>query len=126
MREVDIDVEGDIVERQELLNATETLVLEGQGDGWLVSALVTWNRGLDPRPPEGDITLTDDRGSELFAAVTSVRADESPLDDAMLTLRVMYAVEGGTGEFASAEGEAEATIELAAARFRGRWRLRLR
>ena len=50
---------GDIVERQELLNGAETATLEGAtADGaWTLSAVVTWNIGLEANTGEGDITL---------------------------------------------------------------------
>jgi len=122
---MDIEVDGDVVERQELLNGTQTLALEAEGGGWTVSALVTWNRGLDVRPPEGDITLTCAQRGEIFATVTSVRAGEASTDEGLLVLRVGYVVEGGTGDFEGVTGDAEATLEMADDRFKGVWRLRL-
>ena len=68
---IEIDVAGEIVERQELLNGTETVSLEGVSrDGrWTLSGLVTWNIGLKSNTGEGDITLTRDDGAELFGTL---------------------------------------------------------
>ena len=73
--EIEIELAGEIVERQELLNGTETVSLEGESaDGrWTMSGLVTWNIGLVSNTGEGDITLTRDDGAELFG--TLIRGD---------------------------------------------------
>jgi hypothetical protein len=127
--EIAIDVAGEVVERQELLNGTETVSLEGESeDGrWAMSGLVTWNIGLVSSAGEGDITLLRDDGGEIFA--TLVRGDivdaADGQDDAAHTMRLEYEIDGGTGAFASAAGTCDAVGLLAAATFRGRWTLRL-
>lgn len=127
--EIAIDFSGDIVERQELLNGTETVSLEAEsGDGrWAMSALVTWNIGLVSNAGEGDIALLQDDGGEIFG--TLVRGDivdaADGQDDATHTMKLEYEIDGGTGAFASAAGTCEAVGSLAAATFRGRWTLRL-
>ncbi len=126
---IEIDFAGEIVERQELLNGTETVSLEGEsGDGrWAMSGLVTWNIGLVSNAGEGDITLSRDDGGEIFG--TLVRGDvvdaADGQDDAAHTMKLEYEIDGGAGAFASAAGTCEAVGSLAAATFRGRWTLRL-
>ena len=130
--QIDIDFAGEIVERQELLNGTETVSLEGaSGDGrWAMSGLVTWNIGLVSNAGEGDITLTRDDGAEIFATlvrgdvVEAIEGDEEGAT-ADHTMRLEYEIDGGTGAFESAEGLCEGAGTLAAATFRGRWAVRL-
>ena len=126
--EIEIDFAGEIVERQELLNGTETVSLEGEsGDGrWTMSGLVAWNIGLVSNAGEGDITFTRDDGAEIFG--TLVRGDVvevSGEDEADHAMRLEYEIDGGAGAFASAAGPCDAVGSLAAATFRGRWTLRL-
>lgn len=130
--EIEIEFAGEIVERQELLNGTETVSLEGQSDDgrWTMSGLLTWNIGLVSNAGEGDITLARDDGAEVFATVMRGDVSETtPGDDgdaADHAFRVEYEIDGGSGAFASASGTCDASGGLAGAGFRGRWTLRLR
>ena len=127
--EIEIEVAGNVVERQELLNGTETVSLEGEsGDGrWTISGLVTWNIGLVSNAAEGDLTLSRDDGAEVFG--TLVRGDVAEVadgdGDADHTMRLEYEIDGGSGAFEGATGACEAAGTLAAATFRGQWTLRL-
>ena len=40
-----IDIAGDVVERQELLNRTQIVTLEGTGDGWTFVGICRGNLG---------------------------------------------------------------------------------
>jgi hypothetical protein len=129
---IEIDVAGEIVERQELLNGTETVSLEGEsGDGrWTLSGLVTWNIGLKSNTGEGDITLARDDGAELFGTllrgdVTEIVGDDTAEATADHAMRLEYEIDGGTGAFESATGACQATGSLGAATFRGRWTITL-
>ena len=127
--EIVIAVTGEIVERQELLNGTETVSLEGEGDdgAWTMSGLLTWNIGLVSNTGEGDVTLARDDGSEIFA--TLVRGDVVETgagdDTADHTVRLEYEIDGGSGAFDSASGQITASGTLAAATFHGQWHVRL-
>jgi hypothetical protein len=124
-----IDFAGEIAERRELLNGTETVSLAGESaDGrWTISGLVTWNIGLVSNAGEGDLTLSRDDGAEIFG--TLLRGDVAEVadgdDDADHTMRLEYEIDGGSGAFEGATGECEAVGTLAAGAFRGRWTLTL-
>jgi hypothetical protein len=121
-----IELTGDVVERQELLNGTQLLTLEGaSADGeWTFTGDVAWNRGLVDFAGEGDFTLTRRDGASIFATVTRSQADESD-DDAATELTVAYDIDGGEGEYAGAAGTAAASIRIAAGTFEGVWTLQL-
>lgn len=129
--QIEIEAAGEIAERQELLNGTETVSLEGESaDGsWALSGLVTWNIGLVSNTGEGDITLTNDDGSELFG--TLVRGDVSEIaagdagSDGGHAMRLEYEIDGGSGDFEAATGTCTALGTLAAFAFRGTWRVTL-
>jgi hypothetical protein len=125
---IEIELAGEIVERQELLNGTETVSLEGESsDGhWTISGLVTWNIGLVSNTGEGDITLSRDDGAEIFG--TLMRGDVAEAaegdDAADYKMRLEYEIDGGSGAFEGATGACEAVGTLAVATFRGRWLVR--
>lgn len=121
--EIVIEAAGDIVERSELLNGTESVTLEGaSAGGWTLSALVSWSIGLVEYGGEGDITLTSGEDA-LFATVASASAHAS--DDGADELRVRYEIDGGEGRFEAATGAIDATIRLDGATFTGGWRVAL-
>ncbi len=125
--EITIEFAGEIVERQELLNGTETVSLEGRSDdgAWTMSGLLTWNIGLVSNTGEGDITIVRDDGAEIFA--TLIRADVAEAgsgdegDAADHTMQLAYEIDGGSGAFESAEGQITASGVLAASTFHGQW-----
>lgn len=123
--EITIDFAGEIVERRELLNGTETVSLEGESDDgrWTMSGLVTWNIGLVSNAGEGDLTLSRDDGAEIFGTLS--RGDVAEVadgdGDADHTMRLEYEIDGGSGAFEGATGACQAVGMLAATAFRGRW-----
>lgn len=129
--EIEIVFAGEIVERQELLNGTETVSLEGESaDGvWAISGLVAWNIGLVSSAGEGDITLTRDDGAEIFATLVRGEVVETAaaVDDDLTehTMRLEYDVDGGSGAFDSAVGRCTASGTLTAFTFRGTWSVTL-
>ena len=119
-----IDVAGEIVEEQELLNGTRTLTLSGtSADGaWTLDGVVSWNRGLVDYAGEGDLTLVRSDGAELFATlVHAVARDDAGEDDAEVSLAVGYQVDGGTGDLGEVTGAIAGTVRIAAGAFEGRW-----
>ena len=129
--QIEIVFAGEIVERQELLNGTETVSLDGESDDgvWAMSGLVAWNIGLVSNAGEGDITLTRDDGSEIFGSllrgevVEAVAAEAVDLTDHSMQLE--YDIDGGTGAFETATGRCTALGTLAASTFHGTWNLTL-
>ncbi len=125
--ELQIEFSGDIVERQELLNGTQTLTLVGaSSDGaWSLVGDIAWNVGLVDFAGEGDITVGRNDGSELFGTLVAaiVTEADSALDDADHRLHTEYEIDGGSGEFESATGRAAADGVLAGGSFRVTLRL---
>jgi hypothetical protein len=123
--ELRVEMVGEIVERQELLNGTQTIALEGADAAgeWTMTGSLSWNRGLVDYVGEGDLTLTRTDGSEIFTTVT--RASVTDADDGQ-SFSAAYEIDGGSGAFDGASGEAEGTGELSGETFRGTWALRLR
>jgi hypothetical protein len=125
--ELVLEAEGDVVERQQLLNGTESVTFEASSDGdWILGGTVSWNLGLVDYAGEGDLTLTRDDGAEIFA--TLVRADvHDAAEDSNADHRgrLRYEIDGGTAPFGGASGAIDATIELAGDRIAGVWSMRL-
>ena len=127
--ELRIEITGEIVERQELLNGTQTITIEGAaaaGEWTLVGAL-SWNLGLVDFAGEGDLTLTRADGAEIFATLahSDVTQAADGIEDADHTFRLTYEIDGGAGAFLDANGTASAEGTLAGDAFRGIWSLRL-
>ena len=124
--EITLSCTCEVVERQELLNGTETLTIEGTSeDGWTITGTIVSNRGLVDFPGEGDLTAARDAdGAEVYATLT--RAEFAPAGDDAQVFRLEYEVEGGAGAFEGVAGAAEAAGTLAGTSIEGRWTLRLR
>src|SRR5690242_11779651 len=119
--ELDIEIAGDVVERQELLNGTQIITLEGASpDGaWALTAGLSWNIGLADTATEGDMTLTREDGAELFATLTTANITEgaeSAESDYDLTLT--YDIDGGSGALEDAYGDLTLTGALSGDQFR--------
>ncbi len=125
---LELDLAGDIVEQQDLLNGTRSVTLAGQsGDGaWSFEGTLSWSGGLTEYAGEGDITLTRDDGSELFGAATAVRQEGATEgESAELALCADYEMDGGSGAFESGSGRGSARIRVGMGGFEGRWCLEL-
>lgn len=107
--ELAIEAAGDITDRQELLNGTQMVALDGaSGDGvWSVTGSLSWNIGLDDRGVEGDMTLSKTTGDELYATVSRGSVRElagSGVDASEYVLRIECDIDGGAGSFEDARG----------------------
>jgi hypothetical protein len=126
--ELRIEIVGEIVERQELLNGTMTIALEGadaSGD-WTLAGVLSWNRGLVESAGEGDLTLVRRDGAEIFSTLTGATVTDARDDgDADHQFRAAYEVDGGSGAFEGASGDAEGAGWMTGDAFRGAWTLRL-
>lgn len=123
-----IDFTGDVVERQELLNGTQSIDIEGvdPAGGWTLAGSFSWNLGLVDHTGEGDLALSRPGGAEIYA--TLIRASVASADDsadADFSFTLDYDIDGGTGEFADTRGTARAQGELAGETFHGTWTLEL-
>jgi hypothetical protein len=119
-----ITFDGDVVERSELLNGTESVTLEGASeDGtWTLSGGISWNLGLVDYPGEGDLVLAREDGSELYASLTAARVSER---DGGETFDAEYEVDGGAGAWEGASGGITASGTISGERFNGRWHISL-
>jgi hypothetical protein len=125
--ELELACTGDVVERQELLNGTKTITIEGTSDdgAWTLTAVISWNRGLVDYPGEGDVALAHD-GDEIFATLVRAEASTPEGDDASDHLiKIQYEVDGGAGTYDGAGGSARAEVRVAGDEFSGRWVLTL-
>lgn len=125
--ELELDVTGDVVERSDLLNGTQTVTVEGRsGDGaWALVSVVSWNVGLVEFQGEGDITLTRDDGAEIFGTLIAARLASAASEGSDVELELVYEVDGGAAAFENADGRVEAGMRLAGGTFDGRWTVRL-
>jgi hypothetical protein len=127
--ELHIEMTGEVVERQELLNGTQSVTLEGADAGgvWALVAGLSWNVGLVDYVGEGDLALTRADGAEIFATLAhaAVVATQDSDEDADHAFRLTYEIDGGAGTFADASGAASAEGSLAGDTFSGRWSLYL-
>jgi hypothetical protein len=124
--ELAIDITGDVVEWQELLNGMQILSLGGaSADGeWTLSGTLSWNIGLRESAGEGDLTLARADGAEVFATLTRAQlraVSEREVEDADYNFRLDYEIDGGAGEYDLAVGTATATGTLSRVAFTGRW-----
>ena len=123
--EIRVEISGDVVERQELLNGTESVAIEGAdaSEAWTLSGSFSWNLGLVDYAGEGDLALV--RGDdEIFATITRARVSAAS-DAADHSFLLTYEIDGGAGAFAGAAGNADARGTLAGGTFRGAWVLAL-
>jgi hypothetical protein len=125
--ELRIEVAGDVVEREELLNGTQVLTLEGAcvDGGWTLSGVASWNVGLSGGGGEGDIILTRSDASELYATLAGVDPSDDPGGEGEVLL-LRLDVDGGAGEFESTTGAGEGELTIAGASFQGWLSVRLK
>lgn len=128
--ELEIELRGDVVEWQELLNGTQNVTLQGaSGDGtWVMTAELSWNIGLAGTPGEGDITLERRDGAEIFGTLARADVEETAETEeaaAAYRLRLEYDIDAGSGGFETAHGRATAEGELSREDFRASLRLKL-
>jgi hypothetical protein len=122
---IDITIEGDVADRQELLNATQIVTIDGASpDGaWQLSALITWSM-RDANATEGDVTLTcgDD---EIFATLTGGRVTERAETEGGHAFSLEYETDGGAGAYADARGVITARGVIEESTFSGTWRVKI-
>jgi hypothetical protein len=111
---LEVEIAGDVVERQELLNGTQILTLEGRSadGGWTFVGGLSWNIGRKAVPAEGDITLTSADGDEIFGTVAGGGVKDTVAEDADHLVALLYDIDGGTGRFESASGALHAEGRL--------------
>ncbi len=124
------DIRGDVVERQELLDGTVQLVLEGESGHLQLSATFSWRIGGDGEAElrEGELTLEDgsvpDAVSELYALLDSgtLTVDAESGD---LRIECLYVVDGAVGDWGPLgagreHGRLPGSFAVAAAEWSGR------
>jgi len=123
--ELRIEITGDVVEWQELLNGAQIVTIEGaSADGWTLSGSLTWSARDADFAGEGDVTLTRGDGAELFGSLVRARVSEigeADVEDADRAMRLDYEIDGGSGAFDGASGSARAEGRLSMESFRGVW-----
>jgi hypothetical protein len=128
--ELRLEFSGDVVERQELLNGTQSVSIEGSdtSGAWSLGGDFGWNRGLIDHHDDGQLALSRDDGAEIFAEI--VQTDVTRPGDVDLVadhrFRIKYEIDDGSGAFEGASGSAHADGVLAGDTFRGVWTLEIR
>lgn len=121
---MEIKASGEVAERDELLNGTQTVSFIGAADdGWEVRGAVSWNVGLVAAAAEGDITLTRD-GSDIYGTATAVTVTQGDAEGAERFL-IEYEIDGGCGLFENATGRATGSGAFRGDAFEGEWRVEL-
>lgn len=126
--ELRIEIAGEVVERSELLNGTQTIAIEGAtADGaWTLAGSLSWNRGLVEYAGEGDVTLTRRDGAELFCTLVDLTVtDARDGDEADYEFVASYEIDGGSGAFDGASGACGAAGRLGGDTLSGAWSVRL-
>lgn len=127
--ELRIEITGDVVEWQKLLNGTQIVTLEGaSADGWTLSGSVSWNIRDASAAGEGDITLTRNDGAELFGSLVRAQVSEigeRDVEEADRSMHLAYEIDGGSGAFEGASGSARTEGRLSAETFHGVWVVRV-
>jgi hypothetical protein len=123
--ELEVHVEGDVVERTELLNGTRTIAIEGRSSNgaWVLSGVVSWNLGLVDYAGEGDASISGDEG-EIYATLTSAAVmptAEDDGDDRDVRLQIVYDVDGGVGRFSRVRGSINGDLAVKGDTFEGVW-----
>lgn len=123
--ELHIDITGDIIEWQELLNGTQIVTIVGaNGDGWTLAGSVTWSARDADFAGEGDLTLTRADGAELFGSLLRAQVSEigeREVEEAGWAMRLEYEIDGGSDTFDGASGSARAEGRLSREAFHGVW-----
>jgi hypothetical protein len=104
-----IDVTGEVVEWQTLLNGTKIATFEGASpDGaWTFSGSCSWNPRSGPEATEADLVITRADGAEIFATLAAGSVVELPSDAGNHRLSLRFEIDGGAGDFADVSGMAE-------------------
>ncbi|MFN8559840.1 MAG: hypothetical protein U0531_21650 [Dehalococcoidia bacterium] len=110
MAQFSLNFSGVIVDRQSFLDGARSFVIEAEDQpalGWRLTLSFRWPVEEGGAVDEGDITLVDPSGAELYAAVRDGQADEITNEDgdvgaARFDLRAE--VTGGEGGLARASG----------------------
>jgi hypothetical protein len=123
--EIELEIHGEVVERQELLDGTQSVTVEGSSiDGrYLVSLSYSWNRGLVDLVGEGDITISRSQEAEAFGSLIS--AAVRPGETVDWDCEVRFELDGGSGDWIDASGNANVVLELIGDNARGRVLLNL-
>jgi hypothetical protein len=120
-----LDFRADVVERQELLNGTETVTIEGASSdgGWTLVCTFSWNLGILESPAEGDLTISREDGAEVFGTLVSATVRER---DGGHRFDLRFEIDGGAGAFEGATGSIEAGGSIAGDEVSGELRMGVR
>jgi hypothetical protein len=112
-----IDIAGDVVEWQKLLNGLQSVTLVGaSADGaWTLTAACSWNARTGSTAEDGDVTLTRSDGAELFGELVGGAVAESEagdIDAADYAMTFEFDIDGGAVMFEGASGTLRAEGRL--------------
>jgi hypothetical protein len=111
MLHTEINFAGVIADRQSFLDGARSFTIEAEDRpaiGWRMTLSFRWSPEEDgERVEEGDLTLTDPRGNELYGSLSRGTAAEITDEEggvAATHLDLTFVVTGGEGAYAAATG----------------------
>ena len=129
-----LDFEGAVVDEQAYLDGTREYTIDAEGPPgtaapWRLTLSFRWPKESDAPLEEGDLTLADPDGSELYAALrggTAESAFDEETEAASVRFDLTFEIGSGEGTYAGSSGdarvlgtllgeEARLTLELALA-----------
>ncbi len=114
---LEIDIAGDVVEWQKLLNGVQAVTLEGASvDGaWTLAGSCSWNVRAGSSAEEGDVTLVRSDGAEMFGSLAGgavAEAAAGDMDAADYAMALEFDIDGGSGAFEGMAGTLRAAGRL--------------
>lgn len=118
---------GEVSEREDLLDGRVRVDLEGEAEGWIVTASFGWRRGREGAVAldEGELTLTAD-GAELYASIDGGGdggAVEADAETGAAELRANFVVEGTDGDWPAPVDRLVCTLAIGTEQWSGELRL---
>lgn len=116
--------DGEVLEREELLDGRFQVVLDGQAETAAVAVTLVWLLGREGGVPlaEGYVTVTPDEGGELNASLDAGEVEVSAETGAAV-VRATFLVDAVEGELARAGDRVTCDLEVGAESWSGELRL---
>ena len=117
-------VDGEVSEREELLDGRSQVVLEGDTEGLVVTLTLVWLIGREGEVPltEGFLTLVDPDGGEVNASLEAGGVSQSA-ETGAASVRATFVVDAVDGALAVPGDRAGCELEIGAESWSGELRL---
>ncbi|MEE8336718.1 MAG: hypothetical protein V3R95_01520 [Dehalococcoidia bacterium] len=116
-------MQGEVSEREDLLDGRVRVDLDGDAEGWTVTASFGWRRGREGEVvlEEGELTLASD-GGELYASIDG-GAVEADGEIGAAHVRADFVVEGTDGDWPAPVARIVCTLVIGTEQWSGELRL---